>query len=809
MGRFAASLDLPPRGLATDSDDGARLFENASTLFDARRCSEARVVCLKADALGLRSLEFYLLAGWCCFGVGKLEESENWMRRAVGIAPDAPQSHFNLAVVLQAQQRQEDAATSFERALAQGGVDFDALVGVGSARLALGDLASAEAHFRRALTLNGQRSIGWSLLGSAVGRQCRYPEALEFLARADAIANGDADDATAFTSLAIALTENGRNPEALIVYERNLPRFPIVDGHYAYALALLRAGRLLEGWRHYEFRWLRHDAKTPKQAGLAGPLWSGQALRGKTILIHVEQGFGDVIQFVRYAPQVKALGGTVLLRVARPMKALMKDIGGVDRVLDRDEVIPAYDFYTNLLSLPRILGTTLDTIPAEPSYIQADSTRVQRWRARLPIEGLLRVGLVWAGNPEHPNDRFRSMALSMLRPILEVGGVRFVSLQKGFGAEQATGEVLAGVNWLDVGSELEDFSDTAAVISELDLVLCVDTAVAHLAGALGKPVWVMLPQPADFRWLEGRDDSPWYPTLRLFRQSQRDDWADVVARVKAALEERVREGPAAMPAKTSVKAVTSESLPWTSPAQLKVGHRPGMSAVAETRLGILQYLPDEAMVGDSIGWYGEYLQPQLDLLARLVRPGSTMMEVGAGVGAHAVFLGTLLGEAGHLFLYESGPVLQRILRQNLAVNGVSNVTVMRRTLGSRSEADTAGAAPPTTETLDDLQLERLDWLKVDASGDALDVLAGASDTLWRLRPLLFLAAQDEQTLRELTERAREFSYRCWRMETAWFNAQNFNRRETDIFAGRTVLALLAIPEEIDVDVALDGCVEIS
>jgi hypothetical protein len=370
--------------------------------------------------------------------------------------------------------------------------------------------------------------------------------------------------------------------------------------------------------------------------------------------------------------------------------------------------------------------------------------------------------------------------------------------------------VLAGVDWLDVGSELEDFSDTAAVISQLDLVLCVDTAVAHLAGALGKPAWVMVAQPADFRWLEGREDSPWYPTLRLFRQSRRDDWTEVVARVKGALQERVREGPAALPAKTSVKAVTGVSLPWTSPAQLNVGHRPGMSAVAEARIGILQYLPDEPIVGDAIGWYGEYLQPQLDLLARIVQPGSTMMEVGAGVGAHAVFLGAMLGEAGHLFLYESRPVLQRILRQNLMANGVSNVTVMRRTLGSRSEAEGgSGPASATNETVDELQLERLDWLKVDASADALDVLAGASDTLWRLRPLLFLAAEDEQRLRELVERAREFGYRCWRMETALFNPQNFNRRETDIYGGAKALALLAIPEEIDVDIALDECIEIS
>jgi hypothetical protein len=162
-----------------------------------------------------------------------------------------------------------------------------------------------------------------------------------------------------------------------------------------------------------------------------------------------------------------------------------------------------------------------------------------------------------------------------------------------------------------------------------------------------------------------------------------------------------------------------------------------------------------------------------------------------------------------LFLYESRPVLQRILRQNLAANGVSNVTVMRRTLGSQGEGEGSEIAMPTTETLDELQLERLDWLKVDASVAALDVLAGASETLWRLRPLLFLAVPDEQGLHGLAERAREFSYRCWRMETALFNPQNFNRRETDIFAGAKATALLAIPEEIDVDIALDKCIEIS
>jgi precorrin-6B methylase 2 len=334
----------------------------------------------------------------------------------------------------------------------------------------------------------------------------------------------------------------------------------------------------------------------------------------------------------------------------------------------------------------------------------------------------------------------------------------------------------------------------------------VDTAVAHLAGALGKPVWVMVAIPADWRWLEGRDDSPWYPTMRLFRQSRRGEWDDVIDRVKVALQKRLRDDASATApsAHRGPQALPSPQPPVVAIPSQAPGHRPGFSAVAECRYGIVQYLPDEAFVGDSLGWYGEYLQPQLDLLARLIRAGATVLEVGAGVGEHALFLAAAVGEAGHLFLYESRPVVKRILQQNLGANRVTNITLMRRTLGAAGEATDRGC-----ETLDELQLERLDWLKINGSVSAFDILDGGADTLWRLRPLLFLAAPDEPALTALASRVKEFSYRCWRMETAFFNPQNFNCHDTDIFSGRTALALLAMPEEIDVDITLDQCTEIS
>jgi tetratricopeptide (TPR) repeat protein len=804
-GRHGAALCAIARALSVAPNDPELLRARASTLHAWGRLREANEACVRAETQGARHTDLYAMLGWSCMALGRLDQALTAMRKAVAIKPDAWEAHCNLAVVLQAQKRLDEAAAGYERALELDPDNVQCLINLGVCRVDQGDAPGGEALVRRAIAIDGQRARAWANLGVALARQDRNDEAFHAFERAEQLEEQTGEPVESFVNFALNLREANRTREALDLYEKKLPACPSPAGHNDYAFALLTAGRLPEGWHQYEFRWF-NEPLLSLRPDFPRPVWTGQDLRDRTILLRAEQGFGDFVQFARYAPAVKALGATVLMQVRSGLEQLACGLQGVDRVLDRNEPIPEFDFYINLPSLPRVFGTDLASIPADIPYLYAEPARSARWAQRLGAHDALRVGVAWAGSPTHTRDRYRSLPLSMLSPLFEVAGVRFVLLQKGPAAAEADG-LPAGLDVVNVGPELEDFSDTAALIGELDLVLCVDTAVAHVAGALGKPVWLMLPRPADFRWLEEREDSPWYPTMRLFRQSRRDHWEDVVERVKAALQERLRGGMAATQALVERRAVPR--LPVVERPGLPAGHRPGLSAVAETRVGILQYLPDEPIVGAALGWYGEHLQAQLDLLARIVRPGSTMLEVGAGVGAHAVFLGGLLGEAGHLFLYESRPMLQRILRQNLAANGVHNVTVMRRTIGSRGEGEVLEAAMPTTETLDELQMERLDWLKVNASVVALDVLGGASETLWRLRPLLFLAAQDEQSLREVAERAREFGYRCWRMDTALFNPANFNRRETDIFSGRTALALLAIPEEIDVDIALDGCVELS
>ena len=721
------------------------------------------------------------------------------MRELTTVQPCAAESHFGLGIVLEAQRRIVEAVVSYERALQLYPGFVDCLVHLSACRVAENDLRGAETLLRHAVAADSDRADVWNDLGMIMGRQDRYPNALEAFQRAAQLEVLRGEDVSSFINLAINARDAGQTREALELYENNLAQRPSADGHFSYAVALLTTGRLPEGWRHFGFRWLREPSLSFRPR-FGRPVWAGQALRGRTILVRAEQGVGDTIQFIRYAPMLKALGATVQLGVFAGLEDLFRGEEGVDQVLGPNDAVPNFDFYAHMMSLPLIFGTTLESIPHEVPYLHAEPARRERWAQQLRGDPRLTVGIVWAGSPTHVRDRYRSLSLRQLAPLAEVKGIRWVSLQKG----EAAGEAEApppGLPLMNLGPALADFRDTAAVIDQLDLVLCVDTAVAHLAGALGKPVWVMLPKPADWRWLEGREDSPWYPTMRLFRQSRRGEWDDVVERVKVALQERLSDDASA-----TVPSAHRRLLPTPIMAipRRASGHRVGFSGLAECRYGIVQYLPDEPWIGDSLGWYGEYLQPQLDLLARMIRPGATVLEVGAGVGAHALFLAATTGEEGHLFLYESRPVAKRILQQNLAANRLTNITLMRRTLAAAGEA-----VDPSTETLDELQLERLDWLKVNGNVSALDVLDGGPDTLWRLRPLLFLAAADEPALTALGSRAKEFSYRCWRMETALFNPQNFNRRDADIFSGHTALALLAIPEEIDIDISLDGCIEIS
>jgi hypothetical protein len=333
----------------------------------------------------------------------------------------------------------------------------------------------------------------------------------------------------------------GRYEEAMPCLERAIglrPDLAII--HWNRAIALLLEGRLTEGWAEAEWRF----AYTPAlRRDFPQPAWDGRSdLAGRTILLHAEQGLGDAIQFCRYAPMVAARGGgdRVVLECQPELAALLTTAPGVAQVVRRGDPLPPFELHCPLLSLPHRFGTTLATIPAAVPYLTPDPDKVRAWQSRLAADGPGRkVGLAWAGSPGHANDRQRSCRLSDFAPLANVPGVTFYSLQLGPTGEQATNPP-PGLRLLDPTADLRNFADTAALVANLDLVISVDTAVVHLAGALAKPTWVLLPFNPDWRWLRDREDSPWYPTMRLFRQSERGNWKSTIERVASELRELQR-----------------------------------------------------------------------------------------------------------------------------------------------------------------------------------------------------------------------------------------------------------------------------
>ena len=328
-------------------------------------------------------------------------------------------------------------------------------------------------------------------------------------------------------------------------YDRALAiRKDYADAHYNRSLSLLIAGDYARGFEQYEWR-SRRSGMPPHRRELCTPLWLGQyAISGKTILLHAEQGLGDTIQFVRYVLLLARAGAKVVVEAQPELAGLLATVDGIDRIIARGEKLPVFDFHCPMPSLPLAFRTRIDGIPAEIPYLRASAERLHKWRPRMASLGKPCIALAWSGNPAHTNDRHRSMALPHLDPLLATPGVRFLGIQRELRAGEA--ELLGDDRRIvHLGGEMGDFTDTAAVIALADLVISVDTAVAHLAGAMGKPVWVLLPFAPDWRWMLDREDCPWYPTARLFRQPATRDWESVITCVQTELTRLFGETQAA------------------------------------------------------------------------------------------------------------------------------------------------------------------------------------------------------------------------------------------------------------------------
>jgi len=519
------------------------IFGRAVEAYRARRPEEAESLCRQILASEAGNFDAHLLLGALHRERGAHEAALASYERALAARPGSGDAHFNRGNTLRALGRLEEALASYDRALALRPQDPEALNNRGVALNELDRPEEALAAFERALALRPAYAEALNNRGIALQRLGRLEEALASYDRARALRPGFADAVAnrvgVLRLLRAQVQEQDRQAEAAKYFEAAIAENPDdAEAHWNLSLALLALGDYERGWREYEWRWRNPALNAPRRES-DKPLWlGGEPIAGKTLLVHPEQGFGDAIQMVRYVPLLAARGARVVLICHRDLRRLFGSVEPTMEVIGlRDGNLPAFDCHIPMMSLPLAFGTTLETIPADVPYLAAPTEQVLRWRERLAAHGAgRRLGLVWSGNPEFSRAEKKACPPERLAPLLDRRGWRFFSLQKGAAAAGIAQLDPAGGRIVDFSDELADFRDTAALVSALDLVITVDTAVAHLAGALGKPVWVLLPFNADWRWLRGRSDSPWYPSARLFRQAADGGWAGVIDAVVQALE---------------------------------------------------------------------------------------------------------------------------------------------------------------------------------------------------------------------------------------------------------------------------------
>jgi len=461
---------------------------------------------------------------------GRVAEAEALYRQILADHPDLAEAHNALGIALKQMDRNAEALPCFRRALEAKPDYAAAQSNLGAAYQDLGNMADAIACYRAAMALDEESASAWHNLGSALLITGEMDEAAAMFERAVALRP---DFAGAQNNRGVACKALGRAAEAAGAFVRAVEADPANPmQRYNLAHALLLTGDFERGWVEHEARF---DAGIAQLRHATHPRWMSGDPAGKTILVWAEQGLGDTIQFSRYLPLLAQRGARVLLEVPQALVRLCRSLDGV-RVFARGEPLPFYDAQIPLMSLPHQFGTTLSDIPATLPYLRAEQDLVADWGRRLGPAERPRIGLVWAGSPTHKDDVNRSIAPQRLVPLLARSGVEWLSLQYGHEVTRLP------LGTTDLAAGLRDFADTAAVICHLDLVIAVDTAVLHLAAALGRPAWGLLPFAPDWRWLLDRDDSPWYPGLRLFRQDHRGDWDGVVQRLGEDLDAWMANG---------------------------------------------------------------------------------------------------------------------------------------------------------------------------------------------------------------------------------------------------------------------------
>lgn len=767
---FQAVLDLNPRHEKTLFNMG-QLLRKLEDYAQAEACYRQLLAINQWHVSGRVNLAVLLT------DKARYTEAESLLLGVLEGEPDHAIALYNLANLRRCQGDHAAALDLYARVLGQDPDDAQALSGLGVALFEQGNVEEGLRATQRALTLNPFSMDAYVNLGYIQTKLGQYTEALN--------------------SYQHALRLESGNPHARLNY----------------AINLLLLGHFEEGWSEYESRFTAQPYNCPRSPLVDVPTWDGSSWEGMWLFVFAEQGYGDTLQFVRFFSELKARGIKILFACQEPLIKLLK--GHADLVIPLFERnLPCKpDYQLPLLSLPRILKTGLDTIPNHVPYVSPPEDLVREWRERLGAIAGIKVGLVWAGSPTHKNDRNRSIPLVRLAPLFQVEGVTFVSLQLGSAADQAASAQQAN-KLVNLTEAIADFADTAALIANLDLVISVDTSVVHLAGAMGKPVWVLLPFAPDWRWLLDREDSPWYPTMRLFRQSKAGDWETVIQAVVAALDARELSPVTAM----------SRANPDTDRKDLEVESALSNEA-GEPRFRL--YIPRHYLSDPGIAFlvqhetrYGGYEYPTRKFVDEHLRPGDLFIDVGAHWGIYTLTAVTRYPNEIRALAIEPDAENVRQLRRMLALNGVEALVEVIQAAAGREPGEallrwggTMGhscvSAHPEGVKIPVVSLDHVlqglpDWqhrrvfLKIDAEGFEPEVLHGAERLLASGRVAAVIWEKgtyyDDQPgvdkLRRALKHLEEFGFVHWRFpdENAGGSLQPFeiNDERCNIFSLRGI-----------------------
>jgi FkbM family methyltransferase len=715
--------------------------------------------------------------GWELHQAKKLSEAEQCLREAVEKDPNDALALCYLGMVYNDQNRLDDALKVLNKAITLTPGLPIAYHNIGNTLLKQERLEEALQAADQAIRLKSDYTSAHALRGAILLRMLRLDAAAASYQRAHELQPGDIGVRKALSVIAGVL---GRHTECLEMC-REIARLAPEDteAHLNLSLVLLRLGEFEEGWREYEYRWDRVNRHNR-------PIWDGSSLDGKTILLDVEQGLGDIVNFIRYAAVLKErYRCRVIVKCRKQLIPLLRYCPGVDHFVKEDVSGMHFDTWIQLLSLPRVLGHNRTTdFPSKVPYLSAEPALVETWRQRLSEYTGVKVGIVWQGSKSFPWDMLRSVPLSAFAPLGKLQGVTLISLQFGYGTEQIERELGRLHVATPAGSvdQAGAFIDKAAIIKNLDLVITVDTSIAHVAGALGAPVWIALPYSSDWRWMTDREDSPWYPTARLYRQPAFNDWESVFQRMA---EEMVIRYP---------------SVTWKAPADFRLVNSEPNRLVA-ARHGFFLYNRHDKYVGRSFEQYGEFSEGEAKIFRQMIRPGMVVVEAGANLGAHTLVLAKLVGPTGVVYAFEPQRPIFQALCANMALNGIGNVHARYEALaeqpgwitipllnyraennfgGLNLQGHATGERVPVT-TIDSLALPRCEFIKADVEGMEINVLKGAAETIGRCRPILYVENDRAEKSAALIEYLHSLDYRLYWHKPPLFNADNYFQNSENYF----------------------------